>query len=180
MKKHNEESLIPSDCIADKILYMRGEKVILDFQIAELYGIETRALKQAVKRNQDRFPEDFMFQLNQIEIDTLVSHFVIPSKSYLGGATPYAFTETGVAMLSGVLKTKNAIEVNLAIMRTFVRLRRIYQNFEEFQNWRVNIDNTLSDHANQILLLFEYIKQIEESKRNQLEQQNRRRIGFKP
>jgi hypothetical protein len=180
MKKNENTSLIPSDRIADKILFLRGEKVILDFQIAELYGIETRTLKQAVKRNPDRFPNDFMFKLNQKETDRLVSQNVIPSKSHLGGATPFAFTENGVAMLSGVLKTKNAIEVNLAIMRTFVKLRRIHQNFEEIQTWKSEIEKTLSEHANQILLLFEYLKQIEETKRNQLEQQNRQRIGFKP
>ena len=166
MKKNENTSLIPSDRIADKILHLRGEKVILDFQIAELYGIETRTLKQAVKRNPDRFPIDFMFQLNQKETDSLVSQNVIPSKSYLGGATPFAFTENGVAMLSGVLKTKNAIEVNLAIMRTFVKLRRYHQNFEQIQTWKAETEKTLSEHANQILLLFE--------------QENRQRIGFKP
>jgi hypothetical protein len=180
MKRNENASLIPSDRIADKILYLRGEKVILDFQIAELYGIETRALKQAVKRNLDRFPNDFMFQLNKKETDSLVSQNVIPSKSYLGGATPYGFTETGVAMLSGVLKTKNAIEVNLAIIRTFVKLRRIHQNLEEIQIWKTNIEKTLSEHSNQILLLFEYLKQFEETKRNHIEQQSRRRIGFNP
>jgi hypothetical protein len=80
--------IIPEDRIASKILLMRGEKVILDFHLAELYGIETRSLKQAVRRNLDRFPKDFMFGLNEDEINTLVSQFVIPSKSYLGGAVP--------------------------------------------------------------------------------------------
>ena len=97
---------------------------MLDFDLATLYEVETRVLKQAVKRNIDRFPPDFMFPLTDDEIDQMVSQFVIPSKSYLGGAQPYAFTEQGVAMLSSVLSSKKAIEVNIAIMRAFVLMRQ--------------------------------------------------------
>lgn len=90
------------EIIQQQIIELRGQKVMLDFYLAELYEIETRTLKQAVRRNNDRFPADFMFEHNESEIEYLVSQFVIPSKSKLGGAKPFAFTEQGVAMLSSV------------------------------------------------------------------------------
>ena len=113
--------------IANSILRLRGDRVLLDFHLAQLYEVETRALKQQVKRNLDRFPQDFMFKLNESEIEYLVSQNVIPDKRVMGGAIPIAFTEQGVAMLSSVLRSKKAIEVNIAIMRTFVHVRRMLQ-----------------------------------------------------
>ncbi len=172
-------SRIPVDRIASKILFIRGEKVIPDFHLADLYGIETRALKQAVKRNADRFPGDFMYELTEDEINTLVSQNVIPSKSYLGGAVPFAFTETGVAMLSSVLKSKQAVDINIAIMRTFVMLRKMLHNSHELLRWQSEIEKKLGDHNNQIQLIFEYLKQFEETKQQELEQKERPLIGFK-
>ena len=113
------------------VSYLLREKVILDVHLAELYGVETRTLKQAVRRNMERFPEGFMFVLSEKEIDSVVSQNVIPSKKYFGGAKPFAFTETGVAMLSSVLRSKKAIEMNVAIVRTFVQLRKLANNYEE-------------------------------------------------
>ena len=110
-----KKTLVPGERIASKILLIRGEKIILDFHLAELYRIETRVLKQSVKRNSERFPSDFMFELTENEINNLVSQNVIPSKSYLGGAFPYAFTETGVAMLSSVIKSKQAVDITLPL-----------------------------------------------------------------
>ncbi|MCX6153173.1 MAG: ORF6N domain-containing protein [Candidatus Kapabacteria bacterium] len=114
-----EESLMNRNYV------IRGEKIMLDFDLAMLYETETRTLKQAVKRNLRRFPEDFMFELTQQEAKNLVSQFVIPSIKSLGGALPFAFTEQGVAMLSSVLKSEKAIDVNISIMRTFVKLRKL-------------------------------------------------------
>jgi hypothetical protein len=94
--------------IQNKVFTVRGKKVMLDFDLAQMYEVETRALKQAVRRNLERFPEDFMFELSPNEILSMVSQFVIPSKGQLGGASPFAFTEQGVAMLSSVLKSKKA------------------------------------------------------------------------
>jgi len=121
----NDGALIPLACIQDSILQLRGVQVILDRNLAELYGGENRALKQAVKRNPDRFPSDFMFELNKAEVEFLVSQSVIPSKRELGGAAPYAFTEQGVAMLSSVLRSHQAVQVNIEIMRAFVNLRAL-------------------------------------------------------
>src|SRR5437870_4265474 len=98
--------------IQKKIYEIRMQKAMLDYDLAALYEVETRALKQAVRRNIHRFPEDFMFELTRDEIEQMVSQNVIPSKSYLGGALPFAFTEQGVAMLSSVLKSKKAVQVN--------------------------------------------------------------------
>jgi hypothetical protein len=172
--------LIPEERIASKILLIRGEKIILDIHLSDLYGIETRALKQAVKRNIERFPSDFMFELTEDEINNLVSQNVIPSKSYLGGAVPYAFTETGVAMLSSVLKSKQAVDINIAIMRTFVMLRKILYNYKELLRWQSEMEQKLGEHNNQILMIFEYLKQFEKSKIEELEKQHRPKIGFKP
>ena len=110
--------------IQRKIYEIRGQQVMLDFDLAELYEVETRVLKQAVKRNMERFPPDFMFELTGSEINNLVSQNVIPSKSYLGGAAPFAFIEPGVAMLSSVLKSAKAIEVNISIIRAFIAVRK--------------------------------------------------------
>jgi phage regulator Rha-like protein len=118
------QSIIPVERIASRIYLIRGEKVMLDADLAELYGVETRTLVQAVKRNIDRFPPDFMFQLSEKEHQNLRSQIVISS---WGGRRypPYAFTEHGVAMLSSVLKSKKAVHVSIAIVRTFVQMRNL-------------------------------------------------------
>lgn len=165
--------------IAGKIIILREEKVILDAHLAELYQVETRALKQAVRRNRNRFPADFLYELSETEIENVVSQNVIPSKRHLGGAIPFAFTDNGVAMLSSVLNSKRAIEVNIAIMRTFTMLRKMLLLQNDFAQEIEKIRKQLSQHDNQILMIFEYLKQFEETKQQQLEQANRKRIGFK-
>ncbi len=119
------KSLVPMEVIEQKILLIRGEKVMLSPHLAELYGVETRTLNQAVKRNSEGFPEDFMFQLTPDESEWLVSQNVIPHKKHFGGTLPYAFSEQGVAMLSSVLNSKRAVEVNIMVVRTFVKLRKM-------------------------------------------------------
>ncbi|MDD4970084.1 MAG: ORF6N domain-containing protein [Paludibacter sp.] len=123
------------EVIQHKIYEIRGVRVMLDFDLSTLYGIETRALKQAVKRNINRFPDDFMFILTKIEANYLltmgVSQNVIPLEYNFGGTLPMAFTEQGVAMLSGILRSQQAIDVNISIMRAFVQLRQfLLQNRE--------------------------------------------------
>lgn len=124
-------NIIPKERIATKIILLREEKVMLDLHLAALYEVETRVLKQAVRRNMERFPEDFMFKLDDDEMEYLVSQNVIPSKQVLGGAAPFAFTETGVAMLASVLRSSLAVEMNIAIMRTFIALRKMALNYTE-------------------------------------------------
>ncbi len=128
------DTLINKTEIEGKIHLIRGMQVMLDRDLAELYETETRTLKQAVKRNIDRFPADFMFELNDTDIHLLVSQSVIPSKKHLGGAMPFVFTEQGVSMLSSVLRTPLAIEMSIKIMRTFIDLRHfLLSNAEIFQ-----------------------------------------------
>lgn len=121
----NEQSLVPIERIDRSILLIRGEKVILDADLAELYGVETKALKRAVTRNIDRFPTDFMFQLTKEEYDFLRYQFGTLKRGQHSKYLPYAFTEQGVAMLSGVLNSPRAILVNIEIMRAFIRLRQV-------------------------------------------------------
>jgi hypothetical protein len=116
------------NAIKTRIYFVRGQQVMMDRDLAELYQVETRVLKQAVKRNQKRFPHDFMFILNESEISALVSQSVIPSRQILGGAKPYAFTEQGVASLSGILTSDLAIDIHVQIMRAFVYMRRVIKN----------------------------------------------------
>ena len=123
---------LPAEVIEKKILFVRGQKVMLDSDLAVLYGVETKVLIQAVKRNINRFPDDFMFQLTKEEFESLRSQFVT-SKEARGGRRymPYVFTEHGVAMLSSVLNSDRAIEVNIAIMRAFVKLREMLSSNKE-------------------------------------------------
>lgn len=134
-----------AEIIQQQIIEIRGQKVMLDFHLANLYEIETRTLKQAVKRNKNRFPNDFMFELNENEIQNLVSQFVIPSKSKLGGAKPFAFTEQGVAMLSSVLNSDKAIAINIAIMRTFVSIRHFSLQYKELNDKITEIEKQFPD-----------------------------------
>ena len=124
----HELSIINSNELQSKIFTIRGLQVMLDRDLAELYQVETRALKQAVRRNSNRFPDDFMFTLSDLEVDSLVSQSVIPSKKQLGGAKPFVFTEQGVAALSSVLTSDRAIEVNIHIVRAFVQMRKLIAN----------------------------------------------------
>src|SRR6266478_2103742 len=123
--------LAPVSIIEQRIYLIRDKKVMLSNDLAELYQVEVRTLVQAVKRNRDRFPADFMFQLNAKEYQNLKSQIVISSWGGVRRARPYAFTEQGVAMLSSVLRSKRAIQVNVAIMRAFVRLRKMLVGHEE-------------------------------------------------
>lgn len=169
----------PQEQIFAKIIVLRDEKIILDFHLSELYSVPTRVLKQAVKRNIDLFPEDFMFELNEVEIDLMVSQNVIPSKSYFGGAFPYAFTETGVAMLSSVLKSPKAREMNIAIMRAFVALRKLAINYNEIQKVLNDVQSKINTNEKNITYLFQYLEKLEKSKRQKQNFIERTKIGFK-
>ena len=146
------KSLIPVERVAAQMYVIRGQTVMFDADLAALYGVETRALVQAVKRNAERFPQDFMFQLTDKEAEHLRSHFVTSS---WGGRryNPYAFTEHGVAMLSSVLRSKRAVEVNITIVRTFVRLRRILATHED-------LARKVAQHDRHIAVLFDQVKHL--------------------
>jgi hypothetical protein len=169
---------IPDEVILSKIYLIRGVKVMLDLKLAELYGIETKRLNEQVKRNHDRFPDDFMFQLNQQEFENLKSHFAISS---WGGRRklPYAFTEHGLLMLASVLNSERAVKVNIMIVRVFIKMRNMLLDHQEFAEKLRQIEFKLNDHDNQFLVISEYLNQLEQSRQQQEDLANRKRIGFK-
>ncbi|MBU0514534.1 MAG: ORF6N domain-containing protein [Proteobacteria bacterium] len=150
---------VPAERIEKKILVVRDEKVILDADIAALYGVETRVLTQAVRRNIDRFPPDFMFQLSKEEFQDLKSQSVISSSGGWGGRRypPYAFTEQGVAMLSGVLRSEQAVRVNIEIMRAFVRLRVVLSSHKELKRKLFALEKK---YDAQFRVVFEAIREL--------------------
>lgn len=152
--------LILSGTISEKIVFIRNHKILLDRDLARLYGVETRVFNQAVKRNICRFPEDFMFRLNNKEADRLVSQNVIPHRKYFGGSLPYAFTEQGVAMLSSILRSERAIQVNIAIMRTFVKLRGMFSTHKELIHRLNQLEQKATKHDMEIQTIFEAIRQL--------------------
>ncbi len=149
---------------------------MLDFDLAELYEVENRVLKQAVKRNIERFPDDFMFILTENESDELVSQFVIPSKSHLGGSLPFAFTEQGVSMLSSVLKSKKAVQVNIAIMRAFVLIRQYALSNKELSEKLSELETRFNKQFSDV---YEAINYLLQKDKQEIEQKQRRKIGYK-
>jgi hypothetical protein len=164
------KNLLPVSRIENAIFLIRDNKVMLDQDLAAMYGVETRTLVQAVKRNIDRFPDDFMFQLSKDEFTNLKSQIV--TSSWGGRRTrPYAFTEQGVAMLSSVLNSKRAVLVNIEIMRTFVRLRRIMATHDELARKLASLERK---YDRQFKVIFDAIREIMTPK----EPPKRRQIGF--
>ncbi|MDO8649394.1 MAG: ORF6N domain-containing protein [Candidatus Peregrinibacteria bacterium] len=173
MPKNSATALIPTERIQKAILLIRGLKVMLDRDLADLYGVETRVLVQAVKRNQERFPKDFMFQLSKEEAEILRSQFVT-SRSWGGRRyPPYAFTEQGVAMLSSVLHSDRAVEVNIEIMRAFVRLREMLASHKDLARKLAELEEKYDEHFR---VVFDAIRQLMEPLTSR---KKKRRIGFR-
>lgn len=160
------------EVIKNKIYEIKGHKVMLDFDLAQLYNTETRILKQAVRRNLTRFPSDFMFTLTETDINQLVSQSVIPSKSNLGGALPFAFTEQGVAMLSSILNSDKAIEINIAIMRTFVTIRQFSLSYAELKTRIEEIEKQFPD-------IYNALNYLVDKDNNSKSTSERNTIGYK-
>ncbi len=151
-------SLLPSELVQKRIYYLRGTKVMIDRDLAELYGVETRALNQAVRRNQERFPEDFMFSLTRREVMSL-SQIVI-SSDIKYAPNVFAFTEQGVAMLSSVLRSPRAIQVNIQIMRIFIKIKEFMMIHKDLERKIEELQSQFKDHDKKIILIFEAIKQL--------------------
>jgi len=147
---------------------------MLSTHLAELYGVEVRVLVQAVKRNIDRFPEDFMFQLNELEFKNLKSQIVTSSWGGVRRANPYAFTEQGVAMISSILRSKRAIQMNIAIMRIFVKLRHIFSTHKELAYKLNQLEGKIENHDAEIRAIFEAIQQL-----ISVPDEPKRKIGFR-
>jgi hypothetical protein len=153
---------IPAEVIERKIYLVRGHKVMLDRDLADIYGIETRALVQAVARNPERFPDDFMFRLSKEELENWRSQIVMSNPAAKMGLrrSPYAFTELGVAMLSSVLKSERAVRMNIAIMRAFVRLREILATHRDLARAIEDMQRWQEEHGEQITAIIETINQL--------------------
>lgn len=170
--------------IQKMIFEIRGQKVMLDFDIAELYGVPTKALNQAVKRNIERFPEEFMFQLSQTDWEELKvkakgnwSQFVTSSQKHRY-VIPYAFTEHGIAMLASILKSEKAIAMNIAIIKAFISLRQILTQTSELVETVRRIKESVTDHEDQLKKIFAAIRAILLDRVKQKKWEERERIGF--
>ena len=161
------------ELIERKIHFMRSQNVMLDKGLAELYDVRPIRLREQVKRNIKRFPRDFMFQLDEGEIDFMVSQNAIPSRKHLGGHHPYVFTEQGVAMLSSVLNSERAIQVNIAIMRAFVRLKAIISTHKDITYKLSQLERKTERHGEEIQAIFKAIRQLMDPP-----EWPKRRIGF--
>jgi len=164
------------ELIKNSIHEIRGKKIMLDMDLAKIYEVETRALKQAVRRNIDRFPEDFMFELTKVEMQNLVSQNVIPHIKYFGGAAPFAFTEQGVAMLSSILKSKKAIQMNISIMRAFVMIRQWALTYQELSDKLTDLEQQHNQKFNDIDQVLKYLLLKEQTKTQQAQ---REQLGYK-
>lgn len=153
-------ALIPAEEIESKILLIRGKKVMLDKDLAELYGVSTKRLNEQVKRNKYRFPEDFMFQLTKEEAEYSRSQIATLKQGQNIKYLPYAFTEQGVAMLSSVLNSKRAILANIQIMRTFTKLKEIIASNKELSHKLNQLENRVDKHDSEIRSIFEAIRQL--------------------
>lgn len=177
--------------IQNRIYEIRGERVMLDFDLAALYEVETKALNQAVKRNIERFPEDFIFQLTPLEWSGIRSQSVTTSSQSLKyqsierqsnrgyGLMPYAFTEQGIAMLSGVLRSERAVQMNIAIMRAFVAIRKIVLLQHEAKEQLKQIKEKIEEHDIQLGQIYDAIENLLDDKAAQRKWEERERIGFK-
>lgn len=164
-------TLIPMEIIASKIYLVRGMKVMLDRDLSELYGIETKRLKEQVRRNIERFPGDFMFELTKKELSNWRSQFATSNQEIMGlRIPPFAFTEHGVLMLSSVLKSKRAVQVNIQIMRAFTQLRKMLSTHEDLKR---KIESMEKKYDQQFKIVFDAIKQLLET-----EDTPKKKIGF--
>jgi hypothetical protein len=167
--------IVPDDIILNKILFIRGKKVMIDKDLAALYNVTTKRLNEQVKRNSERFPEDFMFQLTQDEKDEVVANCDHLSKIKYSPNLPYAFTEHGAVMLAGVLNSQKAIAVNIEIIRVFNLMRESLLTYKDVLLKIEQLEQQTLQHSGDIRIIFDYLKQLLTSP----EQQNRTRIGFR-
>ena len=172
------QSLIPDETLISRIYFIRNQKVMLDFDLAALYGVETKVLKQSVRRNLRRFPTDFMFELTKEELEFLRSQ-IVTSKIMSTRYMPMAFTEHGVLMLSSTLKSEKAIDINIQIMRIFTKMRRLLANQEELMKRLVDIEKNLKEKGKDIEVIFEVLKKLMSSGKSNKLPKERTPIGFK-
>ena len=175
-----ELQILPDETIINKIYIIRDKKVMIDRDLAELYGVDTRVLNQTVKRNLKRFPDDFMFQMTREELENWKSQIVISNVEKMGiRKLPLVFTEQGVAMLSSVLTSERAISVNIQIIRVFTRMRTMIESHKEILRKLEQLEKKDLELDEKVTLIFEYLKELEQTKTEEADSSKRKRIGFK-
>lgn len=174
MAKSIKSAVLIEEAVISKIYLIREQKVMLDRDLAELYGVKAIRLREQVKRNIERFPKHFMFRLTTKEVEVMVSQNAIPSKQHLGGALPYAFTEHGVLMLANVLKSERAIEVSLRLIEIFVKLREMLLTHKDILLKLEQLEKKVTAHDENIQMIFEALKQLLTPPK-----EPRTKIGFK-
>ncbi|MFN8208391.1 MAG: ORF6N domain-containing protein [Bacteroidales bacterium] len=181
MGKQTKSIALPDEVVMQRIYLVRNVKVMLDRDLANLYGVETKVLKQSVKRNISRFPGDFMFEMSKSEFESWRNEFVTTADDKQGlRYAPFCFTEQGVAMLSSILKSERAIQVNIQIIRIFTKMRQLLSTQKDILVKLEQLERKDLEQDDKIMIIFEYLKQLEKAKQEELEQRNRPRIGFKP
>jgi len=169
---------IPQEIIQNKIYLTRGQKVMLDRDLAELYDVETKQLKRQVRRNITRFPDDFMFELTKEEYESLRSQSGTLNRGEHSKYSPMAFTEQGVSMLSSVLNSDRAIAVNIQIIRLFTKMRELILTNQDILKKLAKLESTDKKQGQQIDVIFKYIQQLENSQKQEKEQKDRKGIGY--
>ena len=180
----NEKSLNPEvfrdHVVLSKIYIIRNYKVMIDRDLADLYGIETKRLKEAVRRNKKRFPKDFMFEMTKEELDNWRTQFATSNSERMGIRYQlFCFTEQGVTMLSCILNSERAIQVNIQIVRIFSRIRELLIPNKDILQKLIDLENKGLDHDKKIKLIFEYLQQLKKSEAERQEFNKRGKIGFK-
>lgn len=160
MAKTKRAIVLADEAVMNKIYYIRKQKVMLDRDLAELYGAQAIRLREQVKRNLERFPSNFMFQLTAKEVETMVSQNAIPSKQHLGGYLPYAFTEHGVLMLANVLKSKTAVQVSLRLIEIFVKMREMLSVHKDVLLKLEQLEKRITAHDDELQMIFSALKEL--------------------
>jgi hypothetical protein len=183
MSKKNSELIIPDEIVMNKIYFIRGQKVMLDRDLAELYQVETKRLKEQVKRNINRFPDDFMFEMSKDELKNWRSQFATSKSDQMGlRHNPYCFTEHGVLMLSSVLNSEKAIEVNIKIMRIFTRFRKMLMENTDIRLAIEKLERKTANNTKNIEVVFRYMDELIEEKNSvpiKNKESPRKLIGYK-
>jgi hypothetical protein len=170
---------VPDEVIISRILFLRSKRVILDSDLAELYGVPTKRLNEQVKRNIRRFPEHFMFQLTIEEKEDVVATCDHLKKLKYSPFLPYAFTEHGIVMLANVLNSDRAIQASIRIVEVFIKMHEMITTHKELFLKLNELEKKVASHDEKIMFVFEYLKELEKAKQQELKQKNRPRIGFK-
>jgi hypothetical protein len=160
MTENTSHAIIPEEVIINKIFIIRGQKMMLDKDLAEMYGVKPIRLREQVKRNRERFPENFMIQLTEKEVDVMLSQNAIPSRKQLGGSLPYAFTEHGVLMLANVLKSDRALQTSIHIIEIFVKLREMAISHKDILLKFEQLEKKFIKHDGEIEIIFDALKEL--------------------